>query len=381
MGILGVVLWGVFVCTTGLGAFFLILAFLGRVVCNLPDSWLKGMVETGLHLGAVVVPCAILYFLFKEGPGAVGVAADAPIRSIAWNAFLLASNLAFWVYTILDLRKLLWNSNKIEKVSTRSTPLPCRAGLPAVPLRRWNDIHRLNYTELDFHCSDRYPALKGLKIGHLTDFHFGKYCPRSFIRTAVDRILEEEPDLLAITGDFVNFSKYVDESFEALEGVKAPLGVFAVRGNHDFWVDPEAIALGIERLGFQLLHDRTVEIKRGDSSFLVAGIESPWNRSGVPLDFIPKDNDRFKLVLSHTPDEFPRLVSRNPHLVLSGHTHGGQICLPFYGPVLVPSYYGRKYASGVCKRGQSILYVSKGIGCYPPLRTLCQPEATLIRLL
>jgi predicted MPP superfamily phosphohydrolase len=166
----------------------------------------------------------------------------------------------------------------------------------------------------------------------------------------------------------------------------APLGVYTSLGNHDYWVGAERVKEKIRESGFILLEDRTMEIRRKAASFYLSGIESRWNQSRKSVEYIPIDENKLSIVLSHTPDEFPRLTRRKPHLVLSGHTHGGQICLPFFGPVVVPSDFGRRYASGFFTHqltelsGQtSLLYVSRGIGCFPPFRMLCDPEITLFR--
>lgn len=111
---------------------------------------------------------------------------------------------------------------------------------------------------------------------------------------------------------------------------------------------------------------------------MLSGTEQRWKKKPPPSDHFPRNSNLLKIVLAHTPDDFPYLIEHEPHLVICGHTHGGQVCFPFFGPVVVPSDYGRRYASGLFMERKSLLYVSRGIGCYPPFRMLCNPEITII---
>jgi len=361
-----------------LGSGFLICNLMSRFVCNLPDSRPKVAVEAGLHglsaiLGILILFRAILNEgqLFVPWPG-------RPWMSYLWFGFLGISLFTFLVFTFIAIHKRIKGPFRDSRVIQKKTPVPYRSVGPP-PLPRVNQLFDLELIEIELHFPDLHPKLSGMTVGHLTDFHLGNVCSRDYVRFAVDRLMEKQPELIAVTGDFVNFERHLESCFAVLESVSAPLGVFVVRGNHDYWVGEEEIKKRILALGFTLLHDRTVEVERKGATFLVSGVESPWNKAGIPFDFIPRESDLLKIVLSHTPDEFPKLAKQNPHLVLSGHTHGGQICLPFFGPVVVPSNYGRKYERGFFKDGESLLYVSKGIGCHPPLRTLCKPEVTLFR--
>ena len=310
------------------------------------------------------------------------LAFDQGCPAVGWTLFLFLGScwVTFALYTTIDLTRHLRRTPQHEgiHISKEIVTFQPGPGHPRIWLPRLNGIYHLNRTRITMEIPGLDEKLKGLRLGHLSDFHFGKHCHGDFIRHAVDCLMELEPEVLAVTGDFLNFSKYLDECFDLLSKLNAPLGIYTTCGNHDYWAGIEKIHAGIARTGFILLEDRTVEVQRNGARFLLSGIESRWNQSRIPLDYIPNDSGTLRIVLSHTPDEFPRLVSRNPHLVLSGHTHGGQVCFPFFGPVVVPSDFGRRYASGLFKHGNSFLYVSRGIGCYPPFRMLCDPEVTLI---
>lgn len=362
-----------------LGTGFLITGAVSRFICNLPDSRPKVVVELGMHLLAAVLGVFILGRAALEGGGLFVPFEGGPQATLFWFGWLGLSLTVFTAYTLIALHRLVRGPRTHPGVSVRTESVSFTpASVP--PLPRVNQLFDLERVSVEIRIPGLDRRLDGLTVGHLTDFHLGKVCTQDFIRHAVDRLLETEPDLIAVTGDFVNFPRFLDPCFEALESVRAPLGVYAVRGNHDYWVGAEDIERRIVERGFTLLHDRGVQLEWNGARFLLAGIESPWNEAGIPFDFIPTDPSLLKIVLSHTPDEFPRLLKNNPHLVLSGHTHGGQIRIPFFGAVVVPSNYGRKYESGFYEEGESRLYVSRGIGCHPPIRTLCKPEVTVFRI-
>lgn len=361
------------------GGFLLPLTMVNRILSRLPDSTIKAIMEGILYCLSAASPVFILWMAWLWGEQILSFQNGIP--SVGWNLFLFLSLcwLTFILYTVVDLARHLRGTSVWEGIQTNREILPFQPGPehPRIWFPNLNGIYRLNRSRITITVPGLDENLKGLRLGHLTDFHFGKHCHRDFARHAVDTLMELEPDVLAVTGDFLNFSKYLDECFDLLSKIQAPLGVYATCGNHDYWAGIEKIQAGIDRAGFELLEDRTVEVYRKGARFVLSGIESRWNQSRIPLDYIPKDSSTLRIVLSHTPDEFPRLVSRDPHLVLAGHTHGGQVCFPFFGPVVVPSDFGRRYASGLFKQGNSLLYVSRGIGCYPPFRMLCDPEVTL----
>ena len=363
-----------------LGSGFLIANLQSRFICNLPDSRPKVLLEIGLHLLSAIIGLGILARAVLHEGDLFAKIEGWPVATIVWFGYLALCLAVFVAYVAIALVKKARGPFRDPSVRVEARPTPYASPVQP-PLPRVNQLFDLELVEIEIQVPGLDPGLQGLTVGNLTDFHLGKFCQEGYVRFAIDQLMEQEPELLAVTGDFVNYPRYLDKCFKTLEGVTAPLGVYAVRGNHDYWVGAEETERGILDLGMTLLHDRAVEVERNGATLLVAGIESPWNKAGIPFDFIPADSDRLKIVLSHTPDEFPKLAKQNPHLVMSGHTHGGQICFPFFGPVVVPSNYGRKYDRGLFKIGDSLLYVSKGIGCHPPLRTLCKPEVTLFRFL
>lgn len=368
---------------TCMGGILLPLTLINRGFSRFPGCTLKAILETGCYSLCLFFPVYILYLGWSFGYQLYPWTPTG-IPFVGWGrfTFLGVCCLTFVLYIGVDIHKHLRKAPELKGVQIRDELCPFQPGPghPWIWLPPLNGIYHLHRTQITITLPGLDQGLRGLRLGHLTDFHFGKHCHGDFIHHAINTLMELEPEVLVITGDFVNFSKYLEECFDLLSSLKAPLGVYATCGNHDYWAGIEKTHSEVRSAGFELLNDRSVEVNRKGARFLISGIESRWNRSGNPLDFIPEDPGLLKIVLSHTPDEFPRLISRHPQLVIAGHTHGGQVCFPFTGPVVVPSDYGRRYASGVFKQGKSLMYVSRGIGCYPSFRMLCDPEVALIEL-
>jgi hypothetical protein len=189
----------------------------------------------------------------------------------------------------------------------------------------------------------------------------------------------ERPDLVALTGDYI--TKGEDEDFiqpvaAAVGKLRASLGVFATLGNHDVWVDAPAVHEALARRGCLVLRNRGIELVRRGGRLAVVGLGDLWTED---VDFrsgfrgIPEGCP--SLVLMHNPDSFEDWPAGRPGLILSGHTHGGQVAIPGYGPPLVPSRYGRKYARGFFEKPEASMYVNRGLGTgLLALRFLSRPE-------
>jgi hypothetical protein len=158
-----------------------------------------------------------------------------------------------------------------------------------------------------------------------------------------------------------------------LKGFKAPLGVYAVLGNHDHGAGAEALTKALTQESIRVLDNEVVYRKRKGKTLAIMGASELWygNRD---RSIILNSKADAKLFLAHHPDHYFLGKKSGAHLQISGHTHGGQIRFPFLGPLIVPSNQGRKYAQGFYREKNTVLFVTNGIGCYPPLRTLCAPE-------
>jgi len=243
----------------------------------------------------------------------------------------------------------------------------------------------LQVTRTRIHVRRLHPALEGFTIGLLTDLHAGEGTPFSLIRRACRLAMAERPDLIAVTGDLVaDDAPGFGEVLEALQGLSAPYGVYAVPGNHDHEV-------GIGRFRRDLaaqeaLHDLTnrAEVLDVDGArFCVAGVDDlSYGRPDLGVLPPPEARD-FTLLLAHDPDQAERVrrVCDRVDLIVSGHTHGGQVRLPFVGALRNPSRHDELYEEGLRRRPWTQVYTSRGVGTvHIPVRFLCRPEVAMLTL-
>jgi len=183
-------------------------------------------------------------------------------------------------------------------------------------------------------------------------------------------------------GDFVTWERHIPLMVEVLlTDLTERDGVYAVLGNHDYWANPKAVIEAMTARGVQFIINRSVPIRRGDGTISLLGIDEVY-RGKPDLDAAFADVELAVpcLGLSHHPDIVDTLEGRRLDLLVCGHTHGGQIRFPFFGSVIVPSRHESRYASGFQRVGDVLMYVSRGIGAIPPLRTLCRPEVATFTL-
>jgi len=228
----------------------------------------------------------------------------------------------------------------------------------------------------------------GLKIALLTDLHVGSpHTGLDKLQKIVDLTNAEQPDLILITGDFmiqdVIGGKFVEPEpiAEVLKGLRAPLGVIAVLGNHDWWYDGTHVTNALRSAGITVLENQSQKIDLNGKSFWVAGIADQWTRSpNIQGTLRNIDPNEPVIVMTHNPDIFPSVPAR-VSLTLAGHTHGGQVDLPFLGRPLVPSRFGEKYAAGHIIEDGKNLFVGTGIGTsIYPVRFRVPPEIVILTL-
>ncbi|MHC4220058.1 MAG: metallophosphoesterase [Planctomycetota bacterium] len=228
--------------------------------------------------------------------------------------------------------------------------------------------------------STRWPReFDGLRIGHVSDFHLGELLP---IETALDVIKclgEQQPDLIACTGDLVDLDHAeVDRLLAALSALNAPLGCFLVFGNHDELHDPEGLAGAARDAGLTVLHNEAVQISRNGDPLVVAGIE--WARSAVRcaryVDQACGNGTAADLLLAHNPKAFLRAADLGVPLTLAGHTHGGQIAMKKRPNANLAISHRR--SAGKFQSNGSMLYVTSGVGAWFPLRVNCPAEIAML---
>lgn len=236
---------------------------------------------------------------------------------------------------------------------------------------------------------DTWPSeLDGLRVAVLADLHTGSpWNGRRNLRRVVRETNRAQPDLVLIAGDLViqgvvgGRSVSPEASGEILSGLDAPLGVYGVLGNHDWWLDGPRVIRALEASGVTVLEDTSAAIPaRGDTLWL-AGVSDFWEAPhdiGRALSAIPPE--AAPLVFTHNPDIFPDVPGRVA-LTVAGHTHGGQVAVPGVGRPVVPSRYGDRYALGHVREGGRDLFVNTGVGTsILPVRFRVPPEVSVLTL-
>ena len=259
------------------------------------------------------------------------------------------------------------------------------AGVASVTLysglfeRTWLDIARL-----EMPLRNLPDAFAGFTIAQISDIHFGRYFGPASMEPVIQAVNDLAPDAIVITGDIISHLKYdaPDMIVQSLPGLQAPQGVFAVLGNHDWWEDGPLVAESLRRAGITVLSNRHHVWRRGGQALYLAGVDDVWcgkNDFAKAMRGIPSDGAVVALV--HEPD-YADIVARDQRVLLqlSGHSHGGQICVPFVGGLRFPSW-GKKYPSGRYRINDLTLYTNRGVGVIGlPLRLACRPEVTLFTL-
>jgi uncharacterized protein len=243
----------------------------------------------------------------------------------------------------------------------------------------------------------RYPILmdtarrisrEPLRIAVISDLHAGSpYIGEAKIDRVVGLANAANPDLILLTGDYVIRNviggRYMPiETVTAhLKGLRAPLGVFAVLGNHDRRIGAAHSAKVFEAAGIPVLDDKKVVLARDGEEIMLAGISDfrtgPHDMTAALAGILPEAH---AICFTHSPDIFP-VLPRTCALTIAGHTHGGQVSIPFIGRPMVPSRYRQRYAAGLVHEGEKYLFVSTGIGTsIIPVRIGVPPEVSILEI-
>lgn len=231
-------------------------------------------------------------------------------------------------------------------------------------------------------------SLKGLRIAVIGDLHAGApYIGLDKVRKVVRLTNQSHPDLTLLTGDYVvqdvigGQNIPIEQTAAVLRGLSAPLGVYAVLGNHDHWGDAERIAEALRGAGIVVLENDSIVIDRGGRFIRLVGIGDDYSHYADPdvaLANVPRDARA--LCFTHSPDVFPELPG-TCLLTIASHTHGGQVVLPFFGRPVTHSRYGQRYVLGLTIERGRYLFVNTGIGTSSlPIRFGVPPEISILNI-
>jgi uncharacterized protein len=236
---------------------------------------------------------------------------------------------------------------------------------------------------------DNWPGeLSGLRVALIGDIHTGSpFIDDQKLHQIVELTNQQNPDLIVLLGDYMVRDSWHAHKVEPeitaadLKGLRAPLGVYAVLGNHDWWYDAGKVQRAFEQNGFRFLENDVAEIKWREKSFWLLGFTDLWSRRFQITNTIAKVPAGATMVaITHNPDMFPR-VPQTVTLMLAAHTHGGQVNFPVVGTPIVPSRFGSKYTAGHIFENGHHMFVTTGIGTsILPIRFRVPPEIAILTI-
>lgn len=243
---------------------------------------------------------------------------------------------------------------------------------------RWVRVIQHTYS------SDDVPLdFEGTRIVFVSDIHHGPYLSIKRVKTLVEKVNSLSPDIICLGGDYVHRDyKYINPVFKELSNLKAPLGVYAVLGNHDHWEGKDQSIDAIINAGITYIDNQALWIRQDNSKIKLGGVGDLYENE---QNFIPTIYDVTKnnlvILLSHSPDTVELIDNNLIDLTLCGHTHGGQVTLfGLYAP-LIPVNTGQKFRTGLVKTDNTTVIISNGYGTItPPVRFFARPQINLVTL-
>jgi uncharacterized protein len=284
--------------------------------------------------------------------------------------------------TTLERKKSLTRRDFLKLAGIAAVGLPLYAG----EISR----HEISVQRLMVKLPRLPEAFRGLTIAQLSDFHYAQFTEPYFIRQVIERVNLLKPDVVVFTGDYITkgfwpereMLRFTGECAEILARVDCPIR-YAVLGNHDCTVElySQAMIEALEAHNIPVLENRSVPLERDGARLWFAGTgDALLGRMHLDQAIPVASADEPVILLVHEPDVLPQVARHNVDLMLSGHTHGGQVRFPFLPPMFLPGL-GQRYVAGLFRLGDTQLYVNRGIGTVNlPFRLNCPPEITLITL-
>ena len=376
---------------------FLLLAWLGQVklgitvinryIVFLRDTILKHLLTLGFGLLMISwIPFGIL-----------SGAADelAPLPPENWKEAILLFFLLFGIFLYLkasftSLKVYIHNpfpgavtghhSETLHPEKSDNWRSPRFPLFPETYFNAFNDYYSLEINTYKIRCKSLPESFRGFRIGHISDLHCDGRLDERFYEYCISRLNDLKPDIVFVTGDHISRRKYTPYVSDILAEIRSLHGAYILRGNHDFWEKDDRMKKEFREKGLTILDNISLLISQAEDRIRIAGVEHPWNRMKNWDKRLFADDDIFTLCVTHTPDNFIRAAAAGAFLTLCGHTHGGQIRIPFYGPVICPSRFSRKFDQGFFEQDGRLLYVNRGIGSTVPLRVRCPSEIALFIL-
>ncbi|HEX8190373.1 MAG TPA: metallophosphoesterase [Pyrinomonadaceae bacterium] len=275
-----------------------------------------------------------------------------------------------------------WRERRRVANTGRTTPLRTIAsGLVQIARAAFAEPYQLSVERRAVGLRRLPREMDGLRIVHLSDIHHSPFTGRAQVERAVQVANSLQPDVIALTGDYVSHEReYVQPCAEMLGKLRARRGVYACLGNHDNWVDADLVTDLFTLAGIRVLNNEGLRFEDRGASFWLAGVQDTMvGLEDLPLALAGSSADEMKLLLAHNPVILRRAARAGVDLVLSGHTHGGQVTLR--SERSASGRVRRRILRGLGRRGETQIYVTRGLGTVVlPVRYGCLPEVSLLTL-
>jgi uncharacterized protein len=333
-------------------------------------AWLSGVdLESGLFLKDQLPHWLTLVFVLV---GLVSLAIQAP-KWVLGRPSMHRANSA-----IEKVASARLDSHQLSTAGAFAKPWV--KGLGLIP---GNQLHLI---EVNTHqvCMNRLPnSLDGLRIGHLSDMHLTGYMHRDFYELAIDNLMQLLPEIVILSGDVIDYDHCLAQVQPLLERVQPPLGAYFVLGNHDRRLsNVPKLRKMLAEVGWHDLGSQSLSFEKNNEEVFLVGNEKPWFdlESRRQDETARREHCRLsslRIGVSHSPDQLAWAQQLELDLLFCGHTHGGQVRFPLIGPIIAPSWYGSRYASGWFEKKPTLMHVSRGLSGTHPIRFACTPEVTL----
>jgi predicted MPP superfamily phosphohydrolase len=345
---------------------------------------------------ACIFMCAVMPLVVLAAIVSVHAAAPTIFATIFYAAACTYVGACALVCLVAAIQRLQWrfHAERKDVVTSNHTTHINLANQLAEPLTSpgvatWlsrlpgNQILKVCVQEKQVAIPRLLPQQEGLRIVHLSDLHMSGRMTRAFYEYIVAETNRCEADIIAITGDIVDRHECLDWIPAVLGQLHAPCGVFYVLGNHDRRVNRDRLESALAKTCWRHVGGAPIHLNVRNLDLVLGGNERPW--LGTPTDFAaipPRRSDGLplRIALSHSPDQVGWARANDVDLLLAGHVHGGQVCLPVLGPFTAPSLHGVRYAAGAFRLGDTVLHVSRGTASLTPFRWNCPPEIAVLNL-
>ena len=368
---------------------------LGTIIINRLHStalpyWVIKVIDFFWACWHVLAP--IIWYLWITEPESLG-SAWPRLQPLIWMHLVICSIAAVslipgWLKRSVTRQvssRQLSNDTTVVKIDEELGHVPIPGKIARLLYRiPFNEIMDLHINEKTLVIPRLDPKLDGLTITHLSDVHYTGAISEEFHHEIVRQANALDSDIVALTGDLIDKRKCMSWLGNILGQLRAKHGVYFILGNHDVRVRDElGVRNALTSEGLVDLGRRWTQIEVEGCPIVLAGNELPWFVPAADMSDCPASDGKsspLRILLSHAPDQLPWARGNKIDLMLAGHTHGGQVQFPVVGPVLSPSRFGVRYASGTFYEQPTLMHVSRGISGTRHLRINAPPELTKLKL-